>query len=258
VAILNCHASSSDPFYLYEAYYRFYLYYDFNGYPTAIFNGTEWVEGGWSTVFNVYNSRYNQQMGINTPGVLSLKVEYDSLSRTGIIIARFHSVDQILESDLHLRYGITESHKYYEWQWLDSLQFILRDMLPDASGVSFYVDQGETLEDSQSFYIDPAWVDYNCELVAFVQSDKDTSVLISNLIPLYQTHVSGDANGDGVVSISDVVFLANFVFHNGSEPEPSASGDPNEDGVMDIQDMVYLIEYLFHGGQMPLRGWEID
>jgi hypothetical protein len=215
--------------------------------------------GGSSGTFGVYNTRFNQQIAIGTPGVLSLKmVGYDPVLRTGTITAKFQSTEQMQESSVNLRYAIAESHKYYEWQWLDSLQFIVRDMLPDNVGVGFWVDQGETFVDSQSFYIDPSWVDYHCELVVFVQGDKGKNVLISNLIPLYQTHVSGDANGDGAVTVSDVVFLTNYVLYGGVEPRPSASGDPNEDCVIDMTDVIYLINYVLYQGPTPLRGWEID
>ncbi len=238
-------------------------YYYVEYVPTAIFGGKDWVVGANPNSFNVYNGLYNQHIAVNTPGILSLKVGYYNPStRTGEIIAKMNSVDQILESELHLRYGVTESHKYYPWgppnYPLDSLHHIVRDMLPDSLGVPFSVNQGETYVDTQTFYISPSWVDQNCEIVAFVQSDKDTSVLISNLIPLYQAHVPGDANSDGAVTVSDVVYLTNYVLYSGPEPEPSASGDPNEDCVIDAQDIVYLFNYLFNEGPAPLRGWEID
>jgi len=213
---------------------------------------------GGSNAFNAYNTRYNQQIAIGTPGVLSLKLEYDSTSRNGTITAKFNILEQMQDPDLHVRYAITESHKYYEWQWLDSLQFIMRDMLPDDEGVPFKVPAGNVYVDSQSFYIDPTWVDYHCELVVFVQEDRFKKVLISNLLPLYQTHVSGDANGDGAVTVSDVVFLTNYVLYGGVEPRLSASGDPNEDCVIDVADISYLMNYVFLGGPEPLRGWEID
>ena len=233
-------------------------YYGIAYVPTAIFNGRVWVVGAGGGTFNTYNTRYNQQIVINTPGVLSLKVSYDPLPRTGTIVAKFKSVDQISSSDLSLRYAITESHKFYEWQGLDSLQFILRDMLPNYQGIGFSLNQGQTFVDSQSFYINPAWVDQSCELAVFVQNNKDTTVLISNLIPLYPTHVYGDANGDGAVTVSDAVFLTNYVLHSGPEPQPSASGDGNQDCVLDMQDIILLVDYLYHGGMPPLRGWEID
>ncbi|UCB52453.1 MAG: hypothetical protein JSV10_10830 [Candidatus Zixiibacteriota bacterium] len=235
-------------------------YYGITGYPTSVFNGTQRVVGGGGGTFNAYRSAFNAQIGVSTPGVLSLKIDnYNPSLRTGEIIIKLNSVEQIQEADLRLRYAITESHKYHPWQGLDSLHHIVREMLPDHNGLSFWVNQGETFVDTQSFYINPAWEDHHCNLVVFVQSDKEvTYVLISNQIPLFQKHVSGDANGDGAVTVSDVVFLANYVLYGGAEPRPSASGDPNEDCVIDMTDVVYLWDYVFLAGPAPLRGWEID
>jgi hypothetical protein len=255
VAIFSYHAS--DTFEVPDGVGRI-RYYLITSFPTTIFDGTDRLVGAHAGTINTYNNYHNQHMLINTPGVLSLKVNYNSSDRIGEIIAKMNSVDEILESDLHLRYAITESHKYYPWQWLDSLQFMVRDMLPDSVGVSFTINQGENFVNTQSFYIDTSWADNNCELLVFVQSDMDTDILISNSIPLYQRHVSGDANSDGVVTVSDVVYLTNYILYSGSEPEPSAAGDPNEDCVIDNQDIVFLFNYLFKQGFPPLRGWEID
>lgn len=226
--------------------------------PTAIFNGTDQEIGGTQQTFSIYDTKHGQQMEINVPGILSTRVEYDSSGRDGTIMARFTSVDQISESDLRLRYAVTESHKYFPWEELDSLHFIVRDMLPDHEGVPLSINQGETVVDTQSFYVDSTWEDHHCELVVWVQSDQDTTVLISNSLPLHQTHISGDANGDGVVTISDATFLATYFLFERPGPEPSASGDPNEDCQIDVQDVTYLVDYLFHRGSAPLRGWEID
>jgi hypothetical protein len=234
-------------------------YYGITGFPTGVFNGTDRVTGGSSGTFNSYRNKFNQLKGVPTPGVLSLKVSYNPSTRTGKVFTRFYSKDQIVETSLHLRYGIIESHKYYN---SSSYHYVLnnieRDMVPTPTGISFSINQEETLVDSQSFSINAAWVDTNCYLPVFVQSDAGYKVLISNQIPLYQKHVSGDANGDGIVTNSDVVFLTNYVFYAGREPNPSASGDPNEDCVIDMADVVYLIDWLYLGGPEPLRGWEID
>jgi hypothetical protein len=232
-------------------------YYGISGVPTAIFNGIKWIVGGWSGAPAAYRDSVNQQMTVNTPGYLTLKMHYDPSSRTGKIYASFYSEDQITETNLHLRYAITESHLHYHWQTQDSLQFIERKMLPNYSGVSFTVNQGETFADSQSFTISTSWVDYNCDAVAWIQSDVATylkKVLISNQIPVYRSHVAGDPNGDKVVTISDAVFLANYLVNGGSEPIPSTSGDANGDCVIDMDDLVYLIGYLFHGGAPPDPG----
>jgi hypothetical protein len=64
----------------------------------------------------------------------------------------------------------------------------------------------------------------------------------------------GDANGDGVINIGDVVYLINYLFMNGPPPqcEPiTACGDVNKDDVVNIGDVVYLINYLFVNGPPP-------
>jgi len=63
--------------------------------------------------------------------------------------------------------------------------------------------------------------------------------------------VCGDANGSGLVDIDDVVYLINFIFAGGAEPDPYESGDANCSSLVDIDDVVYLIAYIFQGGNPP-------
>lgn len=58
----------------------------------------------------------------------------------------------------------------------------------------------------------------------------------------------GDLNGDGFVNVQDVVFLVNFLFKNGPEPNPPPAGDLNCDCFTTVSDIIYLINYLFRGG----------
>jgi hypothetical protein len=64
-------------------------------------------------------------------------------------------------------------------------------------------------------------------------------------------YFKGDANGDGVIDISDVVYLINYLFIHGPAPVPLAAGDATCDGVVDVSDVVYLINYLFVSGPPP-------
>jgi outer membrane protein assembly factor BamB len=61
----------------------------------------------------------------------------------------------------------------------------------------------------------------------------------------------GDANGDGVINSTDVVYLINYLFIGGPAPEPWQAGDANCDGAINSSDAVYLINYLFIGGPPP-------
>jgi len=68
-------------------------------------------------------------------------------------------------------------------------------------------------------------------------------------VPVY---IRGDANGDGIIDISDVVYLAHYLFIRDSPaPYPLEAGDANCDGVVDIADVVYLINFVFLGGPPP-------
>ncbi len=62
----------------------------------------------------------------------------------------------------------------------------------------------------------------------------------------------GDANDDGLISISDVVYIIPWIFGAGEIPEPFRSRmDADGNGYPSISDAVYLINYIFIGGPEP-------
>ena len=63
----------------------------------------------------------------------------------------------------------------------------------------------------------------------------------------------GDANSDGSVDISDVVYLIAYIFSGGlaPKPHPVGSGDPDCSKHVDIGDVVYLLARIFSGGSPP-------
>ena len=66
--------------------------------------------------------------------------------------------------------------------------------------------------------------------------------------------VNGDADADGQVSLSDVVYVINYLYKSGPAPlcDPvTACGDPNVDGLVDVSDVLYLVNYLYRGGPPP-------
>ena len=65
------------------------------------------------------------------------------------------------------------------------------------------------------------------------------------------TYVCGDADGSGSVTISDAVFLINYIFSGGPAPDPLLSGDADCSSNVNISDAVYLINYIFGGGTAP-------
>ncbi len=68
--------------------------------------------------------------------------------------------------------------------------------------------------------------------------------------------VCGDADGNGMISISDAVFLINYIFAGGPAPSPVIRGDADCNGLVTISDAVYLINYIFAGGPQPCAACE--
>lgn len=63
----------------------------------------------------------------------------------------------------------------------------------------------------------------------------------------------GDADGSGLVTISDAVYIINYIFAGGPAPTPypTCSGDADCNCLVTISDTVYLINYIFAGGAPP-------
>jgi hypothetical protein len=65
----------------------------------------------------------------------------------------------------------------------------------------------------------------------------------------------GDADNDGLITISDAAYLVSYIFGGGPAPKPSLSaGDADCNGFVDISDAVYLINYIFGSGPAPCAG----
>ncbi len=62
----------------------------------------------------------------------------------------------------------------------------------------------------------------------------------------------GDADFNGMITVSDVVYLINYIFAGGPAPHPiKLVGDADCNGTISISDAVYLINYIFAGGPPP-------
>jgi len=62
-------------------------------------------------------------------------------------------------------------------------------------------------------------------------------------------HIRGDVNNDSKITVSDVIYLINYLFKGGPPPDGDLMvGDVNCDGNVNVSDVIYLINYLFRGG----------
>lgn len=82
----------------------------------------------------------------------------------------------------------------------------------------------------------------------------DTIVTTLTVSPPAQ-FVVGDANLDGAINASDIIYLVNYVFKGGPPPVPeAAAGDVNCDLTVTSSDIVFLVNYVFRGGPQPACG----
>jgi hypothetical protein len=61
----------------------------------------------------------------------------------------------------------------------------------------------------------------------------------------------GDWTGNGIIDMSDLIFLINYLYKNGPPPTQLCRGDGNCDGVRDLIDAIVLIRFLYRGGSAP-------
>ena len=65
------------------------------------------------------------------------------------------------------------------------------------------------------------------------------------------TFVCGDGDGNSIVTISDAVYLINYIFAGGPAPDPLFAGDVDCNAIVTISDVVYIINYIFAAGPAP-------
>ncbi|MFN0059891.1 MAG: hypothetical protein ACKVX7_15640 [Planctomycetota bacterium] len=61
----------------------------------------------------------------------------------------------------------------------------------------------------------------------------------------------GDCNSDAAMQVSDAVFLLEWLFQSGANPECRVACDVNDDNGANISDVVFLLNYLFASGPTP-------
>ncbi|MEA2030510.1 MAG: PKD domain-containing protein [candidate division Zixibacteria bacterium] len=63
----------------------------------------------------------------------------------------------------------------------------------------------------------------------------------------------GDADNDGAVDVSDVIYTISYLYGSPQGPEPPCQeeGDANADGSVNVSDVIYTISYLYGSPQGP-------
>jgi hypothetical protein len=129
-----------------------------------------------------------------------------------------------------------DSVSYTSYLAIDS-NFVLVSQVPGLVGTSYTVT--DSLQWSRRYW----W--------KVKAADRNGGITWSNQVFTFRTVTPGDADNNGVVSLSDVVYLVNYIFGGGPAPQPLPSGDADCSGRINLADAVYLINYIFADGPPP-------
>ena len=213
LALISYHVwwpSSSDPFYNAnigenEARVNFYPEHSEKGIwyvPRLFIDGVGDddaydVDDPWDIWVNMVADRSRME----SPLEMSLDFEFDGMN--GKAHAHITSSEEISAGDMVIHFVLTESEIDYEAPNDVSVHDnVMRKMYPDHDGEPFTIQQGQTLDISRDFTLDPGWVPEHCGFVAFVQ-DNATLEVIQATKSRILTSVSVieydlfDAGGDG-------------------------------------------------------------
>jgi len=213
--------SSNDPYYQYNIpenssrinYYGSYYV------PHLLIDGN--IDGGANS--GPWESLILTQMAVSSPIELSLSSNFDTLSREGNIAISIYAESQPTSTNLKLRIALIENDIYWPapngGQWHNQT---FRDMIPNSSGHPIIINQGESLNLQFDYTCPQPLVYSNCDLVAFVQSDTDNSILQASKISIGENlgdciYVVGDLNNSGAFNGLDIIYGVNFL-KGGPEP----------------------------------------
>ena len=116
--------------------------------------------------------------------------------------------------------------EYYEYTGIHATSYTLPDSLADSTTYYWRVEAADQAGNQSG------WQEHPFRFYSLI-------------------FIRGDANGDGIVNVADVVYLVNYLYRTGDPPAPQEAGDVNCDGIVNVADVVYLVNYLYRGGNPP-------
>ena len=155
-------------------------YYSIPGYPTAWFDGSyDEVVGGSASqsLYNSYKPIVDARMGIKTSFDVIFGGENDGDDYK--VTVRVTKVAEYSGSNLKIRFAVTESDIQYNWQNQTEMNFVCRDMVPNADGTLAEFDDENMANVELEFTINNSWNKGEIEFVAFIQDDATKEVLHS-------------------------------------------------------------------------------
>jgi hypothetical protein len=150
--------------------------------------------------------------------------------------------------------GTTVGTPYIEYSYTSSTTD------PDGDQVYYMFDWGDgnmsdwlgPFDSGKSLDVSYAWAQHGTYDIR-VKAKDDYDGAESEWSDTLGVHIviRGDANGDGIIDVGDVIFLVNYLYDDGPAPEFFIQGDATNDGILNVADIVFLINYLYRGGSPP-------
>ncbi len=80
------------------------------------------------------------------------------------------------------------------------------------------------------------------------RNDDEVSIMLKQF-----TFVCGDATGDQIINLLDILYLIAYKYNDppGPAPNPMEAGDANADGNVNLIDILYLIAYKYNDPPGP-------
>ena len=134
---------------------------------------------------------------------LTMALDFDFDGTHGTVWAHITAEEDVTSPDVVIHFVLTESEIEYEaTNGTDIHHNVMRKMYPDGNGQPFSIQEGQTLDLSQEFTLDPNWIPRHCGFVVFVQDNSTLEVLQATKSRIL-TSVSiveydlNDSGGDG-------------------------------------------------------------
>jgi hypothetical protein len=152
-------------------------YYSVGAFPTTMFDGLNKMEGGSATIslYPDYLYAYNQRYP--TPSVYDMNMTVVMTGATTFTATvDIAETNGYFENGLVLRAALTESHIAENWGGLTEINFVCRQMFPNAGGTALDFSSSTTHQEIYNFSTG-AYVKDNCEFVVFLQHEPTKEVV---------------------------------------------------------------------------------
>lgn len=152
-------------------------FYKVSAFPTTIADGKLKLDSGSATqsLYPAYKQFYDQRMSkpsIYTINQNLVQTGYDIQARVSITQETSH-----LSGSFTLHNVLTESHIPEQWVNQNEMNFVCREMFPDASGQTIDFSSQTTYKDTVYFTFDTSYVHDNCQFITFLQHDSTKEIV---------------------------------------------------------------------------------